>query len=370
LSTAAPNESPPLRESKGARLCRRWMPALLFILFAALLAGCTTRWRLRSEQPAVALQWPYQPSAAKLTYERSLTGFAASATTAAKLSAVVFGTDSADLGAFLLPVAIATGSGGRIAVADLGRRSVHLYVPERERHVALRGAGRDLLETPVGVAFDERDNLYVSDSSGKLLAFDAEGALRFALRAAGGEPLQRPTGIAYSPGRKLLYVADTLAHRIHALTPSGELAFSFGGRGDGAGQFNFPTHLFRSAAGELYVTDALNFRIAIFDEGGRPRGSFGHHGDGSGDLALPKGVAVDGDGVVYVVDGMFDNVQLFDRQGTFLLTVGRRGTDFGELWLPSGAFADGERLYVCDTYNHRVQVFRITPGYGASGDAR
>jgi DNA-binding beta-propeller fold protein YncE len=76
---------------------------------------------------------------------------------------------------------------------------------------------------------------------------------------------------------------------------------------------------------------------------------------------MPKGVAVDDDGVVYVVDGLFDNVQLFDRAGAFLLTLGARGTGFGEFWLPSGAFIDGEdRLYVCDTYNRRVQVFRIT----------
>ena len=79
---------------------------------------------------------------------------------------------------------------------------------------------------------------------------------------------------------------------------------------------------------------------------------------------MPKGVAVDRDGVVYVVDGLFDNVQLFSRAGEFLLTLGRRGTDPGEFWLPSGASiaADGE-LLVCDTYNRRIQVFRITEGY-------
>src|SRR3989304_4356712 len=98
--------------------------------------------------------------------------------------------------------------------------------------------------------------------------------------------------------------------------------------------------------------------------------AFGHHGDGSGDLAMPKGVAVDRDGIVYVVDGLFDNVQLFNRQGDFLLTLGKRGGDFGEFWLPSGGFLSGNnRLYVCDTYNRRVQVFRITERYAAGGDA-
>ena len=58
-------------------------------------------------------------------------------------------------------------------------------------------------------------------------------------------------------------------------------------------------------------------------------------------------------------------VQLFDRRGNFLLTLGRRGVDPGEFWMPSGIFIDeGDTLYVCDTYNHRVQVFRITERYG------
>ena len=71
-----------------------------------------------------------------------------------------------------------------------------------------------------------------------------------------------------------------------------------------------------------------------------------------------------------MVDALFDNVQLFDREGHFLLTVGARGTGFGEFWLPSGAFmSDTRELYVCDTYNRRVQVFRITERYVDRRDA-
>ena len=79
---------------------------------------------------------------------------------------------------------------------------------------------------------------------------------------------------------------------------------------------------------------------------------------------MPKGIAVDADGVIYVVDAIFDNVQLFNRRGELLLTVGNRGVGFGEFWLPSGAFLSQRGdLYVCDTYNRRVQVFRVGNGY-------
>jgi len=342
---------------------RRRRTALLFALgFVAL--GCASRWTIRTSQPPALLQWPYQPNKAKVTYVQSLTGFAPQRNSASVLKNIVFGTEADDRTAFVLPVAVATGSDGRIAVADMGRRCVHLYIPAQQRYLQLSGSEHDKIVSPVGVIFDDELRLYVSDSSGTVFAFGTDGAGLFALQAAGTDRLQRPTGIAYSPRKNRVYVADTLANKIDVFGTNGAFAFSFGERGDGEGRFNFPTHLFMTRAGELYVTDALNFRIAIFDEDGKPLGHFGHHGDGSGDLAMPKGVAVDTDGAIYVVDGLFDNVQLFAREGSFLLTVGQRGTDFGEFWLPAGAFiSNNDELYVCDTYNRRVQVFRIAEHY-------
>lgn len=354
--------------TKARRMARaargRCRPALLLALAVLAAAGCASRWTLRTAQPSIGLQWPYQPAPAKVTYLHALAGLVEDRSSASRLGDLVFGTEEEDRNAFVLPVAVAVGGDGRIAVADMGRRCVHLYLPGQQRYVRLVGSDREVVVSPVGVIFDDELRLYLSDSAGKVFVFGPDGALRFTFQQAGAERLQRPTGIAYSPRKQLLYVVDTLAHTIHAFRKNGELAFSFGGRGDAAGRFNFPTHLFRSPAGELYVTDSLNFRVEIFDEDGQVRGAFGHHGDGSGDLAMPKGVAVDGDGVVYVVDGIFDNVQLFNRAGEFLLTLGRRGGDFGEFWLPSGAFlSEDHELYVCDTYNRRIQVFRITERY-------
>jgi len=338
--------------------------ALALGALAAWTAGCATRWTLRASEPSIPLQWPYQPARPKVTYERSLSGFGAQRGGSAAMHAFVYGRDQSDRNAFVLPVAVAVGGDGRIAVADMGRRCVHLYVPGTQAYLRLHGPSSAPIASPVGVAFDQDGNLYVSDSTGRVLAFGPGGETRFVLDKAGTEALQRPTGLAYSPTRRLLYVVDTLAHRIHAFTPGGEHVQSFGGRGDAAGQFNYPTHIFWAPPGELYVTNSLDFRIDILDESGKPLGSFGHHGDGSGDLAMPKGVAVDGDGVVYVADGLFDNVQLFGRRGEFLLTIGGRGTDFGEFWLPAGLFiSEGHELYVCDTYNRRIQVFRIVVPY-------
>ena len=334
----------------------------------AAFAGCSSTFTPRVEPSQVTLQWPFPPNPAKLTYLRSLTGFSPSKSAGRSLRKFVAGKESADRYSFVLPVAIAVGADGRMAVADMGRRCVHLYWPQSGRYLQLTGSPSEPIVSPIGLVFDGVGRLYLTDSAGRLFAYGTQGELLWSVGSAGNAPLQRPTGLAFSPQTQLLYVVDTLAHRVFGLRTDGSLELSFGGRGEGVGNFNFPTHIFRSGDGTLFVTDTLNFRISAFDERGAPLGFFGRHGDGSGDLAMPKGVAADRDGAIYVADSIFDNVQLFDRDGRFLLTLGRRGTAPGEFWLPSGLFLSptGE-LYVADTYNRRVQVFRIQEDYVGSG---
>ena len=333
----------------------------------AALAGCASQWSPRTSEAGFTLQWPPPPGVAKVTYLRSLEGFAGNAL-AGRLRTLAWGERRTAEGAFALPAAVATAPDGRIAVADVGCQCVHLFVAATRRYQRLVGPAAAPLQSPVAVAFGDEGRLWVSDSAGRVLGFAADGTVAVTLGGAGEATFGRPTGLAWDPGGRRLFVVDTLASRVFAFDPAGRPLFSFGGRGGGTGELNFPTHAFWSAArAELFVSDTLNFRIAVFDGDGHPRPGFGRHGDGSGDLAMPKGVAVDGDGVVYVADARFDVVQLFDRQGEYLLPLGRRGTQAGELWLPSGLFInDDHELYVCDTYNHRVQVFRIATDYAPS----
>ena len=52
--------------------------------------------------------------------------------------------------------------------------------------------------------------------------------------------------------------------------------------------------------------------------------------------------------------------QLFDQAGSFLFTIGERGTGTGEFTMPSGLYLDKQdKLYICDTYNQRVQIIQI-----------
>src|SRR5262249_18180533 len=123
------------------------------LLLSALLltAGCVSRWTVRSEQPSSVLQWPYAPSPAKVTFQRSLTGFGPEKGSGSFLRSVVYGREKKSSDGFVLPVAVATGSDGRIAVADMGRRCVHLFVPQSHLYLRLDGSKNEKIVSPVAV---------------------------------------------------------------------------------------------------------------------------------------------------------------------------------------------------------------------------
>ncbi len=331
----------------------------LVCLAALISAGCSGKWSMQTELSEPQLLWPPPPMAPKIKYVMGIKGFRESG---AVMKSVFFGRKNKDI--VSRPVAVAAGGDGRLAIADGGCRCVHLYIPREEKYYSIQSVASDELRSPVGVVFDDSLRLYVSDSfHNKIFVFGKDGEFLSSISGPGPSALQRPTGLAYNHDTKAVYVADTVANKIYVYSTQGELLFSFGKRGAGEADFNYPTYLFWSPAGKLYVTDSMNFRVKIFDSTGVYLNTFGRHGDGSGDFAMPKGIATDKEGVIYVVDALFDNIQLFDERGEFLLTVGRRGVDQGEFWLPSGIFIDNQnKLYVCDTYNRRVQVFEILSG--------
>ena len=284
------------------------------------------------------------------------------------------------------PYGVTTDDSGRLYVADTAKKMIYRldlsggkvaryseFEPCDEGEVKAKrsffgrlfaGTPKMTLASPIGVAVDGADNFYGSDYIlGKVLAFDEKGRC---LRSFGtGDDLLRPSGIAINKRLKRLYVTDTTGHRIVVYDLEGSRLFEFGQRGDGPGEFNYPTNIFIDDADRVFVTDSLNFRVEIFTGEGEILTHFGRLGKVSGSFNKPKGIAVDSGGHIYVVDTLFDNVQIFDFDGRLLLTFGESGVDKGQFWLPSGIFIDEwDNIYVSDSYNTRIQVFKYL-GMGA-----
>jgi len=266
------------------------------------------------------------------------------------------------------PYAVTSDSHGRLIISDPGALAVHIFDFQKQKYTSIAGGKDNAFKSPIGLAVDAEDNIYVTDSElGKILVFDARGKYRRVLGDIKGEGFyKRPTGLAIDREAKRMYVTDTVRNRIYITDLEGQILKDFGARGTEDGQFNFPTELFLRGD-RLYVVDAMNFRIQVFDKDGNYKSQFGKLSSTAGGMFRPKGLGVDSEGNIYLVDAALEAVQVFNREGQLLFIIGGTGTTVGRFTLPSGIWIDGaNHIFVADSYNRRVQVFQYTASQTAS----
>lgn len=340
----------------------RAFQAVAGTLAVVWLAGCAATPATGLQTPEHNLQWPPAPSAARIVYKGS---FASPAdlgikeSTWRRLGSLFTGSQPQHL---VRPVAVFEAADGSLWISDPGIKGVHYFDLPRGRYRVIRRKKNQPLPSPIGLAQADNGDMLISDSAlGRVFRVPRGKYVAQALTAKGA--LKQPTGLAYLGGKDRFVVADTLAHQLKVFTTKGEPVGTIGSRGDGPGQFNFPTMVWRDQQHRLWVTDSLNFRIQALAEDGTPQHQFGKLGDGSGRLSRPKGVATDNQGHVYVVDALFHAMQVFDEQGRLLLYLGQQGQAPGQFWLPTGiTIGSGQKIYIADTHNRRVQVFQYVGG--------
>jgi hypothetical protein len=341
--------------SHGAQSCARLAPlALCLCLF--FLPGCSGVDSTRAPAPETAsIVWPAPPQPARISYSKAILrpadlGIKRSGFT--RFGQWLTGSEKGNE-PIVKPFGIAFDEKDNLCLTDTGANVVCFYDQARKKWHRWEKAGKVRFLSPVAVA--RRNGIfYVADSGlASVIAFDDAGKFRFAIT----NQLQRPAGIAL--GSNEVFVADSQRHKVVVFDFFGTFRREFGSRGTAIGEFNFPTHICVDPAGHVIVTDSMNARVQVFDSSGRALGQLGALGDSSGQFSRPKGAAVDGFGHVYVLDAMFDNVQIFDKQGTFLLNFGQAGAAPGEFWLPNGiAINQANEIFVTDSYNRRIQVFK------------
>ncbi len=84
----------------------------------------------------------------------------------------------------------------------------------------------------------------------------------------GGPPFNMPAGIALNDEGQI-FIADGYANaRVHKFTPQGELIQSWGGPGDGVGEFRLPHGIWIDRTGRVLVADRENDRVQVFTQDG------------------------------------------------------------------------------------------------------
>jgi DNA-binding beta-propeller fold protein YncE len=355
---------------------------LLSVLFGLIvLAGCATRepavlrYGVQDAPEGKRLLWPPEPEVPRYMYAGQLLGEANFRSAGARAAEGLMGVLRAIAGVIVgeakpvelaRPQSGAVDPAGRIYVTDASRQAVFVFDPVAGKlDIWEKAEGLANFSTPVALAVG-KDLVYVTDAElGIVARLDPTGTPQ---RALGRGLLKRPTGLALDAERGELYVSDTAAHDVKVLDLAGNLKRVLGRRGEGEGEFNYPTHL-AFAEGELYVTDTMNSRIQVLDgASGSMRRSFGTRGLYVGNLVRPKGIALDSERNVYVVESYYDHLLVFDRHGRFLMGIGGLGAESGKFYLPAGVWTDHlNRVFVADMFNGRVVLFQHLGG-GADGE--
>jgi tripartite motif-containing protein 71 len=92
---------------------------------------------------------------------------------------------------------------------------------------------------------------------------------------------------------------------------------------------------------------------------------WGTLGSADGQFRYPFGVALDSSGNVFVTDQGNHRIQKFTSSGIFMGKLGSRGSADGQFRVPLGIAIKSpkislleERVFVADTNNNRIQVFK------------
>lgn len=345
------------------------LPALLSaVLLAPLLAAAAdaaegpkqkARGRGAAADPYADYVWPPPPDSPRIRLEAVLSS-RADVEGESKLAKLLIGASpKGPWDELAKPFAVAFDREGRILVTDWQTGALVRVDLAARKWDILGTTGAVTLEHPMGLDVGPDGTIFVADGGRKqVLAFDGGGKLVRAYGRAG--ELVNPTDAALSPDGERLYVADSKAHRIvlfDALTA--ERVGAFGEKGEGPGQFAFPTSLAFAPGGELYVVDQINSRVQVLTAAGDFVDSIGRLGVGFGNLVRPKDVAVDEVGFVYVSDNAFNNFQIFDVDFSLLTFVGSGGSGPGRFQGLSGIDVQNERIVAVDQIGHRIQLFRF-----------
>ncbi|NOJ78903.1 hypothetical protein [Myxococcus xanthus] len=264
------------------------------------------------------------------------------------------------------------------------------------------------LNSPSRLTVTKDGSLYVSDTDnhrirmlelgGNIHAFAGSGTAGFSGDSTGQAAnacLNGPRDVAFDDTRNVLYIADTLNHRIRQVDVATGLITTLAGTGmagyNGEGepatnhQLDTPSGLaINTDAGKLYVSDTGNHRVRVIDLASGAidtvagDGTKASTGDGAASTAAsldtPAGIALDyltlkdlyvaetGSHCVRVIDLDSGDINTLVNTGKASGNTLNTAPDQTELDAPTSlALDEVGTLYIADTGNHRVLKVLLGP---------
>jgi DNA-binding beta-propeller fold protein YncE len=244
--------------------------------------------------------------------------------------------------------------GQLLFVADVGNDAVKVLHPDTLATLGVVGRGE--LRGPHDVTFDEKGRLLVADTQNDRIAIYALSGLEGVLVGSYGKELGSPEGVAVGPDGTV-YITNARLNDVLAIR-NGVAIARVGRRGSGNNEYIRPHDVAVDAQGRVYAVDPGNDRIQVL---GPTLEFIAVLGGNSYDFDEPKYLGFDARGWLYVADEYNDQVKILDENRKLIGAIGSgaRGKGPNRLNKPEGVEVSGDRVWVSDTYNHRILLYRL-----------
>jgi tripartite motif-containing protein 71 len=267
---------------------------------------------------------------------------------------------------------VSVDTAGNIWGADLWGSGVHEFSPSGATEVEIAGGAAPApgFAQAFGVAVGSNGIVYAVDRlNQRVERFAGGGAYLNSVgkRGVGPGTFSWPETVAVAPDGSV-WVGDTRNDRLEHFSSdfSGVPAVIGGTQGSGLGQFNFVEGLTVDGSGTVWVADTDNNRIETYKPTTGHFAAFGIHGAGNGQFDHPQGIAVSASDV-YVADTLNGRVEELTRTGAFVASF---STGLSQ---PQGiALAPDGTVWVADTLNNRIVhlsagLTDLGDGFGSGG---
>ena len=250
----------------------------------------------------------------------------------------IFEVDGKHSGTFGHPVEQAAGTLGRPTGLAIGNDKLYVADSTRNKIIAYSKDGKlseeskddiadSKMASPSGVAVDISGNYYVADTANNTIKmFEKDGTFKKAFGGfgSGNGKLNTPSDIIIINPQNKLFVTDTGNNLVQVFSLSGDFLYQFGGFGSAPGQFNNPIGICTNGT-NIFVADSANCRIQELSSDGKPIRTFGHRGRGKDMLLFPMDCSIDNSGKIYVADTYNHRLTVFDPETNFSWNFGKNG---------------------------------------------
>jgi len=261
------------------------------------------------------------------------------------------------------PVRMAIDSHDNIYITDEFNKIVNKYDALGNLLLSISNIG-----SPISIAINSEDQLFIGDSNnGQVFKVNTEGNIT-AFYTGSKFPSSMVFGIDNN-----LYIADSFLNEVSVVSPSGDCIKRIG-----TGQLKFPTGLAFDFKNERIVVaehgateDTTAVSIFIFDLEGNLISEFGSEADyswfggvqnpGDGQFSRIQGVAVSRCGTIFIIDPFQSKISVFDENAAFKTKFGQYGSEDGQFDIPIDIILDSEnRILISSLNNGALDIFSFS----------